>query len=74
MTNTEHTIAGEPEREVATPAAAPELESPAYPALVRILAVIVVVDLLGFGLWSIPALRSADWSAGSLAVLTLDMI
>ena len=74
MTHTEHTTAGESEGKAATSAAVPELESPAYPALVRILAIIVVVDLLGFGLWSIPALRSADWSAGSLAVMTLAMV
>lgn len=50
------------------------LESPAYPPLVRTLAVILVVDVIGFGLWSIPALRSADWSAGSLAVIALAMV
>ena len=48
-----------------TPAA---LESPAYPPLVRILAVVLVVDLIGFGLWSLPSLRTADWSAGSLVL------
>jgi hypothetical protein len=42
------------------------LESPAYPPLVRILAVVLVVDLLAFGLWSLPALRSAEWSMPSL--------
>ena len=42
------------------------LESPAYPPLVRILAVILIVDLLAFGLWSLPALRSAEWSTPSL--------
>lgn len=47
------------------------LESPAYPPLVRTLAVVLVVDVIGFGLWSVPALRSADWSTGSLAVLAL---
>ncbi|GAA4348008.1 hypothetical protein GCM10023165_33420 [Variovorax defluvii] len=38
------------------------LESPAYPRFVRVLAVVLVVDLLAFGLWSVPALRLADWS------------
>lgn len=50
------------------------LESPAYPPLVRTLAVILVVDVVGFGLWSVPALQSADWYAGSLAVLALAMV
>ena len=50
------------------------LESPAYPPLVRTLAVILVVDVVGFGLWSVPALHSADWYAGSLAVLALAMV
>jgi len=50
-----------------TPGIAPEvLESPAYPRFVRILAVVLVADLLAFGLWSVPALRGADWSAPSL--------
>lgn len=54
-----------------TPAPPETLESPAYPPLVRTLAVILVVDLLGFGLWSLPALRTADWSTASLAVFGL---
>ncbi|VTU39495.1 hypothetical protein H4CHR_04707 [Variovorax sp. PBS-H4] len=49
------------ERDTAGP-----LESPAYPPLVRILAVVLIVDLLAFGLWSLPALRSAVWSTPSL--------
>ncbi len=47
------------------------LESPAYPPLVRTLAVVLVVDMIGFGLWSLPALRSTDWSASSLAVIAV---
>ena len=50
------------------------LESPAYPPLVRTLAVILVVDLIAFGLWSVPAQRSAEWSAASLAVFALAMV
>ena len=50
----------------AEPDARGPLESPAYPPLVRILAVVLVVDLLAFGLWSLPALRSAAWSTPSL--------
>jgi hypothetical protein len=42
------------------------LESPAYPRFVRILAVVLVVDLLAFGLWSLPSLRLASWSWPSL--------
>lgn len=44
------------------------LESPAYPLPLRVLAVLLVVHLIGFGLWSIPALRGAQWSAASLAL------
>ncbi|RZI94591.1 MAG: hypothetical protein EOP78_08585 [Variovorax sp.] len=47
------------------------LESPAYPRLVRILAVVLVIDLIGFGLWSLPSLRSVDWSAPSLVLFGL---
>lgn len=47
------------------------LESAAYPPLVRTLAVVLVVDVIAFGAWSVPALRTANWSAGSLAVLAL---
>lgn len=42
------------------------LESPAYPRFVRILAVALVVNLVAFGLWSLPALRSAKWSLSGL--------
>jgi len=47
------------------------LESPAYPPLVRILAVILVVDLIAFGIWSLPALTGASWSAGSILLFGL---
>ena len=47
------------------------LESPAYPPLVRILAVILVVDLIGFGIWSLPALSGASWSVGSIVLFGL---
>jgi hypothetical protein len=54
------------------PGAGPErLESPAYPRLLRILAVVVVIDLIAFGAWSLPALRSAAWSTGGLALFAL---
>jgi len=48
------------------PNAGEPLESPAYPRPVRILAVVLVIDLLGFGSWSLPALRSTEWSVPSL--------
>ena len=47
------------------------LESPAYPPLLRVLSVVIVVDVIGFALWSLPALRSTTWSSGSLALLSL---
>ena len=47
------------------------LESPAYPPFVRILSVVLVVDLIGFGLWSIPTLREADWSVSSIVVFAI---
>ncbi len=42
------------------------LRSPAYPRSLRILTVVLLADLLLFGLWSLPALQSTSWSAGSL--------
>lgn len=50
------------------------LESPAYPPLLRVLAVVIVVDMIGLGLWSLPSLRSTAWSTGSLALLALAAI
>ena len=47
------------------------LESPAYPPFVRILAVVLIVDLIGVGLWSLPTLRSAEWSTPSLVLFGL---
>ncbi|MGJ7581123.1 hypothetical protein ACSFA3_13150 [Variovorax sp. RHLX14] len=47
------------------------LESPAYPPLLRVLSVVIVVDVIGFALWSLPALRNTTWSTGSLALLSL---
>ncbi|MBO9650625.1 MAG: hypothetical protein J7605_19135 [Variovorax sp.] len=55
-----------------TPDPAPvSLESPAYPRFVRILAVVFVLDLIGFGLWSMPALRGESWTASSMALFGL---
>ena len=55
-----------------TPGDAPvSLESPAYPRFVRILAVIFVVDLIAFGLWSLRALGAESWTAGSIALFGL---
>ena len=44
------------------------LESPAYPPLVRAMAVVMVFSLFGFGIWSVPALRTTDWSMGNLVI------
>lgn len=50
------------------------LESPAYPRLLRVLAVVIVIDMIALGLWSLPSLRSTSWSTGSLLVLSLAAI
>lgn len=50
------------------------LESPAYPRFLRILAVVIVVDMIALGLWSLPSLRSTSWSTSSLVVLSLAAI
>ncbi|MDF1484319.1 hypothetical protein PY257_03850 [Ramlibacter sp. H39-3-26] len=47
------------------------MESAAFPAPVRVLAILVVAGLAAFALWSLPALRGAAWSAGSLALFAL---
>ena len=47
------------------------IESPAFPRLLRILAVVLVFDVVAFGVWSFPALRSTAWSAGSVWVFGL---
>lgn len=47
---------------------APPLESPAFPALLRTLAVVLVVDLFAFAIWSLPSLRSTAWSTSALVV------
>jgi hypothetical protein len=54
--------------------ASPVLESPAYPPFLRVLSVVIVVDVVGLGLWSLPTLRSTAWSTGSLALLALAAI
>ncbi|RYF75721.1 MAG: hypothetical protein EOO22_04030 [Comamonadaceae bacterium] len=45
------------------------LESAAYPPLVRTLAVVIVLDVLVLGLWALPSLREAQWSAGGLFLM-----
>lgn len=45
------------------------IESPAFPPLLRTLAVVLVIDLFAFAIWSLPSLRSADWSATALVVM-----
>ncbi|VWX55730.1 conserved hypothetical protein [Burkholderiales bacterium 8X] len=53
----------------ARPATAPALESPAFPRFVRILAVVLVVDLVAAGIWSFETLRSTTWSTPSLVLI-----
>lgn len=43
------------------------LECAAYPPALRVMAVIITLGLGGLGLWSLPALRAAQWSATSLS-------
>lgn len=45
------------------------IESPAFPPLLRTLAVVLVIDLFAFAIWSLPSLRTADWSASALVVM-----
>ncbi|ABM32601.1 hypothetical protein QRO11_07920 [Paracidovorax citrulli] len=47
--------------------AAIDIESAAFPPLVRLLAVAIVGGLAAFALWSIPALRNAQWTFPALA-------
>ncbi|MFD1838562.1 hypothetical protein [Paracidovorax cattleyae] len=51
--------------------AAIDIESAAFPPLVRLLAVAIVGGLAAFALWSIPALRGAQWTFPALATFGL---
>ncbi|AVS85585.1 hypothetical protein C8239_13170 [Paracidovorax avenae] len=51
--------------------AAIDIESAAFPPLVRLLAVAIVGGLAAFAFWSIPALRSAQWTFPALATFGL---
>ncbi|AVS81910.1 hypothetical protein [Paracidovorax avenae] len=51
--------------------AAIDIESAAFPPLVRLLAVAIVGGLATFALWSIPALRGAQWTFPALATFGL---
>lgn len=55
-------------------AALPVLESAAFPALVRALAVLIVTSLAAFALWSIPALSEADWNFTALSTFALTAV
>lgn len=48
-----------------------ELESNAFPPLVRLLAVVIVAALAVFALWSMPTLKTAQWDFASLATYAL---
>jgi len=47
------------------------IESAAFPPLVRLLAVAIVGGLAAFALWSLPALRGAQWTFPALATFGL---
>lgn len=47
------------------------IESAAFPPLVRLLAVVIVGGLAAFALWSLPALRGAQWTFPALATFGL---
>ena len=47
------------------------LESAAYPPLVRVMAVAIVLALASFAAWSAPALSDAQWSFASLSTYAL---
>ena len=46
----------------------PVIDSPAFPRLLRILALVLVFDVVAFGVWNLPVIRSTTWSAGSVWV------
>lgn len=41
-------------------------ECPAYPPVLQAMAVVITAGLTGLALWSLPALRTAQWSNSSL--------
>lgn len=47
------------------------LESAAYPPLVRVMAVAIVLALAAFAAWSAPSLSDAQWSFASLSTYAL---
>ncbi len=51
--------------------AAADIESAAFPPLVRALAVLIVAGLAAFALWSLPALRAAEWNFTALSTFAL---
>jgi hypothetical protein len=44
------------------------MESAAYPKALRIIAAVLLADIVLFGLWLSPQLLQADWSAAGLAL------
>ncbi|MDD2546074.1 MAG: hypothetical protein PHI55_07295 [Burkholderiaceae bacterium] len=50
------------------------LESAAYPPLLRTLTVVLLVDLVGLGLWQLPALLAVSWSLGSLLLFGMAIV
>lgn len=47
------------------------LESAAYPPLLRVATVVLLIDLVAFAIWSLPTLRATAWSTGSLVLFGL---
>ena len=50
------------------------LESAAFPPLLRTLAVVLVVDIFAFALWSLPSLRTTTWSTSALVVFGIAVL
>ena len=44
------------------------IDSPAFPRLLHILALVLVFVVVAFGVWSLPAIRSTTWAAASVWV------
>ena len=74
MTQTTEYTTGSDQSESVDPNAVEPIPSLAYPRSVRILTVVLLTDLLLFGLWSLPTLRITAWSASSLVLWTLAIV
>ncbi len=61
-----HPAAGTDAADAGEPDFGTPLECPAYPPVLRAMAVLITGGLAGVGLWSLPALRTVQWNATSL--------